>query len=198
MRGLERIIMHWTAGPHTSTPYVLDHYHAVIDGEGQQFYGKLKPEANISIADGNYVAHTRNCNTGSIGVAVCAMGRAVERPFNAGPWPITAVQLDAFVRCVAEFAETYSIAVTRRTVLTHAEVQPTLGVRQAGKWDIAWLPGMERPGDPIEVGDRLRAMVSASMGGGAAERPDPLDKQVMDGLETIEATTLRLKNLVKG
>jgi len=53
-------------------------------------------------------------------------------------------------------------------VLTHAEVQPTLGVRQRGKWDITWLPGMEAPGDPIDVGDVLRAKISAALGQGEA------------------------------
>lgn len=55
--------------------------------------------------------------------------------------------------------------MTRRTVLSHAEVQPTLGIRQRGKWDIAWLPGMAKPGDPVAVGDRLREQVAAALGG---------------------------------
>ena len=34
-----------------------------------------------------------------------------------------------------------------------------LGVRQRGKWDITWLPGMTGVRDPISVGDRIRADV---------------------------------------
>ena len=60
----------------------------------------------------------------------------------------------------------YGIPITRATVLTHAEVQPTLGVRQRGKWDITWLPGMSAPGDPIDLGDVLRARISAALGQG--------------------------------
>ena len=44
--------------------------------------------------------------------------------------------------------------------MSHSEVQPTLGIRQKQKWDINWLPDMAAPGDPITVGDRIRAMVS--------------------------------------
>jgi trimethylamine:corrinoid methyltransferase-like protein len=53
----------------------------------------------------------------------------------------------------------YGIPITSSTVLTHAEVEPTLGIKQAGKWDIAWLPGMNAPADPLAVGNVLRALI---------------------------------------
>ena len=59
--------------------------------------------------------------------------------------------------------------MTRQTILSHAEVQPTLGVKQRGKWDIAWIPGMAGPDDPVKVGDRLRALIS-----GAVAAPKPV------------------------
>ncbi|MFN7881706.1 MAG: hypothetical protein ACK5PF_01635, partial [bacterium] len=52
---------------------------------------------------------------------------------------------------------------TRETVLTHAEVEPTLKIKQRGKWDITWLPDMKAPGDPVTVGDNLRAQITAAM-----------------------------------
>ena len=39
----------------------------------------------------------------------------------------------------------------------------TLGIVQRWKWDITWLPGMDQPGDPIAVGNRLREMVRCEL-----------------------------------
>jgi hypothetical protein len=111
---------------------------------------------------GQYAAHTLNCNTGSIGVAVAAMAGAVERPFNPGKAPITPAQVEGLVKLVRDLCRGYGIPVTRETVLSHAEVQPTLGIKQRGKWDIAWLPGMDAPGDPVKVGDHLRGLIAAA------------------------------------
>lgn len=154
--------MHWTAGGHHASDLDRKHYHEIVQGDGVRVTGNLLPEANESTSDGVYAAHTRALNTGSIGLAMAAMRGARERPFHPGDAPIKAGQLHAFVQMVAEYADTYSIPITRKTVLTHAEVQPTLVVWQRGKWDIAWLPGMARPGDPVHVGDELRAMIVAA------------------------------------
>lgn len=157
---LKRIIMHWSAGAHSANSSDRKHYHEIVEGDGSRVKGDLLPEANNSTADGNYAAHTRRLNTGSIGLSMASMAGAKEKPFDAGKFPITKVQLKAFVTMVAEYADTYDIAITRETVLTHAEVEPTLGVTQSGKWDITWLPGMKKPGAAIATGDRLRKMIS--------------------------------------
>ncbi|WP_208349105.1 N-acetylmuramoyl-L-alanine amidase [Pseudaestuariivita rosea] len=158
---LRRIIMHWTAGGHSANSLDRKHYHEIVEGDGTRVQGDKLPEANESTRDGHYAAHTRALNTGSIGLSMAAMSGARERPFAKGKSPITEKQLDAFVAMVAEYADTYAIEITRETVLTHAEVQRTLGVAQRGKWDITWIPGMDKPGDPVEVGDRIRAMIKA-------------------------------------
>ena len=72
------------------------------------------------------------------------MADAVEQPFRAGRYPITELQIDVMATFVADLCRKYRIPVTRRTVLSHAEVQPTLGFRQNAKWDISWLPGMDK------------------------------------------------------
>lgn len=162
MTGLTRIILHWSAGTHTVSTLDREHYHFIVDGKGEAHAGKHTPEANISAADGVYAAHTRGCNTGSIGVAVAAMAGAVERPFTPGRHPITPAQVDALVRLVRGLAAKYGIPVTRETILSHAEVQPTLKIAQRGKWDISWLPGMTRPGDPVRVGDHIRGLIKAA------------------------------------
>ena len=159
---MKRIILHWSAGRHLVSDLDKEHYHFIVDGSGKVHQGRHSISANEIPISGSYAAHTLKCNGGSIGIAVAAMAGAVERPFNAGVAPITTVQLWAFCALAKKLALQYKIAITRETVLTHAEVQPTLKIQQRGKWDICWLPGMEAPGDPVSIGDKLRAMIVAS------------------------------------
>lgn len=161
---LKRIVLHWTGGGPTVSDLDREHYHFIVGQDCKVVAGKMKPEDNDNTADGRYAAHTLNCNTGAIGIAVAGMSGAVERPFSAGAFPIRQDQVEAFCRLAGDLARRYGIPVGATTVLTHAEVQPTLGIMQRGKWDICWLPGMDRPGDPIAVGDTLRAMIRKSMG----------------------------------
>lgn len=157
--GLHRIHIHWTGGAYGDIALERSHYHVIILDTGKVVLGDLKPEANANTRDGQYAAHTRQANSGTIGVALDAMGGAVESPFNAGKYPITQRQLKGMAVEVANLCDTYNIPVTKWSVLTHAEIQPTLGIKQRWKWDITWLPGMDKPGDPIEVGNILREMI---------------------------------------
>lgn len=161
--GLKRIVVHWSAGTYSVSSLDREHYHFIIGGDGAIVPGQHSPEDNINTSDGDYAAHTLNCNTGSIGVAFAAMARATESPFSAGAYPINDVQLAAMVGLCARLCKQYGIPVTPQTVLSHAEVQPTLGIIQRGKWDVAWLPGMTRPADPVTVGDVLRAKIAAAV-----------------------------------
>lgn len=160
---MKRIILHWTAGRNKVTATDKKHYHFIVDGDGVVHAGNLPPEANLSTADGEYAAHTRGTNTGAIGLAAAGMWNAKERPFNPGPSPMTQVQIDAMTTEAARLAKKYKIPVRRDTILTHAEVEPTLGIKQRGKWDITWLPGMAKVGKPVDVGDRLRGMIKAEI-----------------------------------
>ena len=103
---LVRIIMHWSAGGHSANSNDRKHYHEIVEGDGTRVEGDLLPEANNSTGDGNYAAHTRMFNTGSIGLSMAAMEGAKENPFDAGSAPITPEQLEAFVAMVAEYADT--------------------------------------------------------------------------------------------
>ncbi len=160
--GLHRIILHWTAGAEGLIELEQQHYHLIIDRSGRTHTGALKPEANASCHNGRYAAHTRALNTGSIGVALDAMAGAIESPFEPGEYPITQVQVQALAEAVADLCDTYQIPVSPYSVLTHAEVEPTLGVKQRSKWDITWLPDMTKPGDPVDVGDKLRSLIAAA------------------------------------
>ncbi len=174
--GLERIVMHWTASGYRVSALDREHYHEIVEGDGTRVRGDKPPEANISTADGDYAAHTLGFNRGSIGLAMSGMKGARQHPFSAGEFPITMVQLQAFSALVADYAKRYDIPITRSTVLTNAEVDSMRGVRSLMKWDITWLPGMDRPGNPIEVGDRLREMIRA-----AADVPSSPSGQLDDG-----------------
>ena len=91
------------------------------------------------------------------------MAGAQERPFRAGKYPITPAQVDALATLCADLCRQYDIPVSRQTVLSHAEVQPTLGITQRGKWDVTWLPGMAAPGNSVAVGDQIRALIVAKL-----------------------------------
>ncbi len=160
---MKRIIIHWTGGTNSVSELDRQHYHFIIDGDGKVHEGNLKPEANLDCTDGNYAAHTRRCNTGAIGVALAGMHGATDFPLTTGKYPLTSKQIDALIELCADLCETYGIKVTPKTVLTHAEVEPTLGIKQRGKWDIRWLPGMTSVGGAIEIGDQLRRGISNAM-----------------------------------
>jgi N-acetyl-anhydromuramyl-L-alanine amidase AmpD len=161
---MKRVVLHWTAGADGVNSIEADAYHFIIGRDGAVTNGVFRPEDNRApLRRGAYAAHTLNLNSDSIGVALDAMAGAKERPFDAGAFPITNRQLEAMAKLVATLCLKYQIPVTRQTVLTHAEVQPTLGIKQKNKWDIMWIPPMSRPGDPIDVGDDLRARITAAM-----------------------------------
>jgi hypothetical protein len=158
---MKRIICHWTAGGYKPNSVDKEHYHRLIDGEGNVHLCDNKISDNENTADGRYAAHTRGCNQGSIGVSLCCMMGAVEKPFKAGPSPMKEVQWKALVKLVAKLSKEYGIPVTPRTVLSHAEVQKTLGIPQKQKWDFTRLAF-----DPTIIGakacgDKLRADVDA-------------------------------------
>lgn len=158
---MKRIIVHWTAGTYNVSELDRSHYHFVIDGSGKVVDGKWRPEANEVIRGRNYAAHTRGCNTGSIGVSLACMAGAVEHPFKPGKYPLKELQWDKLVTLVAFLARTYKIPVTPQTILSHAEVEKTLGIKQAQKWDIARLPFDLKVVGAKAVGDKLRREVSA-------------------------------------
>lgn len=149
--GITRLHLHWTAGRWNPSALDRQHYHIVIDGDGNVI--RCNP-------DTAKLAHTLNANGAAIALAVCGMVGAVERPFDHGPEPITDKQVQAMAAAAAAMCRTYDLPVSRWSVLMHSEVQPTLGITQRGKWDLNWLPGMAGPTDPLTAGDKLRAAVA--------------------------------------
>lgn len=157
---MKRVVLHWTGGGPNPNAKDLRSYHFLISQDGTRHEGDSPPEANIPPLGKDYVRHAGGFNSWAIGVGMCGMLEARESPFSAGPYPITTKQYEEACKVVAELCKTYRIAVTRNTVLIHSEVLPRFG---AGipKWDVNWLPGMTRPGDPVEMGDAFRARVAS-------------------------------------
>lgn len=161
--GLHRIHWHWTAGAYGEIMMELDRYNILIDQDGNEVEGTFPPIAQAGYRPRFAASHTLNANTGAIGLSLDCMAGAQEWPFDAGKHPMTRAQVEALATTTARLCKQYDIPVSRWSTLSHAEIQPTLGIRQRLKWDITWLPGMDRPGDPVEVGDRLRDMVRTAM-----------------------------------
>lgn len=178
---MERVIVHWTAGSSQPTEDDRAHYHALVTGDGRIVPGVPSIAANSGGSKRGYAAHTRACNSGSIGVSLCGMRGAVESPFHPGPDPITEAQWLAALDLIAALAKHYKIAVTPKTILTHAEVQANLNIRQRGKWDIARLPWNPGVVGAKAVGDLMRAGIIGLSGGKlptdrkpAADAPDQI------------------------
>lgn len=162
---MARIICHWTAGGYTVSEIDKEHYHFIIGGDGVPVRGDHTVADNVNTGDGDYAAHTLSCNTGSIGISLACMAGAVESPFNAGAYPMKKSQWDVLVLALAQLCDHYSIPVTPKTVLSHAEVQGTLGIPQRGKWDYTRLPFDPDTIGAVPVGNKLRAAVSAVLKG---------------------------------
>ena len=158
---MARVIVHWTGGTYKASRPDRQHYHILIEGDGTVVYGVHGIDANATPEREPRASHTRNCNTGSIGVAVCCMKYAREQPFSAGPFPMTIAQWQVLAEVVGELCRRYEIAVTPSTVLGHGEVEATLGIDQHEKWDplvLPWLPSQPRQ----QVMNEFRAAVQRS------------------------------------
>lgn len=157
---MQRVILHWTAGTHTASELDRSHYHVLVQGDGTLVRGRPSISGNSLVSPvGLRASHTLNCNTGSIGVSLCCMAGAVERPFSSGKFPMTRAQWEKVAYVIADLCERYDIRVSPKTVLSHAEVQKNLDIRQRGKWDVARLSFDESIVGATACGDEMRRMV---------------------------------------
>lgn len=189
---MQRVVGHWTAGSYNASALDRKHYHILVQGDATLVQGVNSIAANAAPIRGGYAAHTLNCNSGSIGISMCAMAGAVEMPFDPGKYPIREEQWRVFVQANADLCKRYRIPVTDKTVLTHAEVQDNLGIQQRGKWDIARLPFDSTVWGPRAVGDKLRREVQAAMQDDSLPAPPDVPKP-----EPVKVTRL-LKRGARG
>lgn len=158
----KRIICHWTAGGYKATASDREHYHILIEGDGNLVKGIYDIIDNMNTADGQYAAHTKGLNTGSVGVAVCCMWGAIREPFQPGQFPMTLEQWNIMARVVADLCRFYDLPVIEQTVLGHGEVERIFGIPQSGKWDpmrLPWKPALSEE----QVGHAFRALVRKKM-----------------------------------
>ncbi|WP_223998386.1 N-acetylmuramoyl-L-alanine amidase [Aureimonas sp. SA4125] len=189
---MARVICHWSAGRHEASSVDRQHYHLIIEDDGNLVRGDLSIKANEAPIRGNYAAHTLGTNTGSIGVALACMVGAIENPFRAGVAPMTATQWETLIEVVADLCRRYGIEPTPTTVLSHAEVQANLGNRQRGKWDFTRLAFDPDIVGACTIGDRLRMAVGIAMAGGAVraiEEPAAAETGAPGDMELRGATT---------
>lgn len=197
----QRIICHWTAGAYNASALERKHYHFLIEGDGKVIRGLHSIADNDSTADGHYAAHTRRCNTRSIGLSVCCMAGATRT--NPGRFPMTAAQWHRMAELAAELCNHYGIEVTPKTVLGHFEVQSILGIAQSGRWDPGLLP-WEPSLNAKAVGNRFRSLVLTCKEGSAGidETPGAIlavtvqGKPIADALVINEEPMVPVKSLV--
>jgi hypothetical protein len=161
---MARIIVHWTAGGPEPSDMDRSHYHLLVTRGGRLVRGDHDISDNVTTRDDDYAAHTRGCNTGSIGVALCGMAGAVEKPFSAGPYPLTKGQWNNALLACADLCERYGIVPNPRGLLMHCEVGEVLGIEQRGKWDVSVLTFDRGKWSGTTPGAELRARVAQIMG----------------------------------
>jgi len=163
--GLHGIRWHWAASSYAVNEEVLSHYNDGHDHLGNSYDGGARAEhqANYNWRTGVGVSHTKNNNSGIIGQAVIAMGNAEGWPLDVGQYPMTWVGIDAMLMRSIDYHHQFDIPISPWSMLTHAEVQPTLGIAQRGKWDIRWLPNGSTVVDARKAGDILRARMQAML-----------------------------------
>lgn len=194
-----RITLHWTAGGHVCSAEDREHYNYIVEASGTIIEGRNTVEDQRVTSDNIYGAHTRQLNTRNIGIALCGMRGAREDPLDVGPSPITEASWREAVGLIAKLAGAFSIPVDPTRILTHAEVQPNLGVPQRGKWDITVLPWDPRFRGARQVGDYLRMQIREAMGqSGVAVRlvsDLPATMQKGSSGDDVRALQRRLRDL---
>lgn len=158
---MKRIHIHWTAGGYIPNTTDKDAYHLLVDGEGKIHRGNKAIDANEDGKPKSSMAHhTLNANSGAIGISICSMAKAKEYPFIPGPSPMKKIQWEAMIDTVAQLSLRYGIPVSPTTVLTHAEVQPNLNIKQKSKWDITRLLFYPNLIGPAAIGDKMRLEIA--------------------------------------
>lgn len=160
---MQRIIAHWTGGVHKANATDRKHYHVIVEGDGTLVRGNASIKLNEPPRKAGRASHTLNCNSASIGISMACMARAKETPFVAGSHPMTREQWEAMIQGIASLCLRYAIPVTPQTVLSHAEVQGTLKIRQRNKWDFTRLAFDRTIKGATAIGDKMRAEVAKAI-----------------------------------
>lgn len=159
---MKYIVAHWSAGGHKGSDSDKEHYHIIIEGDGNLVRGDHTIDDNVSTGDKDYAAHCLGFNTKSIGISAASMLGANQSPFNAGSHPMTQVQWERMAEVAADLARFYNIPVDREHVLGHGEVEEVHNKPQKQKWDPMVLP-WNTSLKPAQVGEAFREKVRSFM-----------------------------------
>jgi hypothetical protein len=173
------VVLHWTGGTNRANTTDKRHYHFLIEGDGTIRRGSFTVSDNDDTSDQEYAAHTRNFNTRRVGVALCGMKDAIERPYIPGPYPINQTQWRVLIDLCAQMAVHYHWDINERTFTMHSRVQAVHGVAQLGKWDISVLPWDTALTQDVIVHHLLsgiEAVFSQRWGYGEIPEPDSFDR----------------------
>ena len=136
-----KLTYHWTVGNYEQT---FSDYHFCIcyDKKTDKAYvwtnPKYKPEDNDNTSDGKYAAHCKGCNTGNIGIGVCAMVGFNFKDKKSSA-PLNQKQFELMCKLGAECAYKYRFEINENTVATHSERDKKIQ-KPTGKIDIDYLP----------------------------------------------------------
>ncbi len=197
---MNRVTWHHTGGGFTPSAVDLKAYHRLIDGDGNVHDGDHEIEDNApgrKLVAGQYAAHTRGLNSGNIGLSVCSMAGgdwSKPRASRAFPRP---EQIDVLIRETALLCRQYGIVPSRQHTLSHAEVEPTLHVKQKQKWDFDYQIREVDSRDPQAIGDELRQELALQLRGQTIAPPAPARSELRQGSIGADVvalqTALRLK-----
>ena len=146
----KNIILHWTAGNYKPCATDKEHYHYMIDKDGNVYRGKYTPQDNENCTDGKYAAHCGGGNTGRIGIAICC-----RKDLNTPP---VKVQVEAMCNLAAQLCTVYGLKPS--DCITHAEFgQQHPKTSSYGKIDINQIPYANVSGVKA-CGDYLRNKIN--------------------------------------
>ena len=167
--GITRIHWHWTVSGYKVTPRITNHYNGVFDFEGNEYDGGAPPQHQAEYSRHMGVSHSLSSNTGAVGLAVACLAGVKANwgsmTVDQGKYPVTWEGIDAMLEKTMELCEDFDIYPSPWTTLNHAEIQPNLGIRQKGKWDIQILPST--PNTILSAkaaGDMMRARMLEKFG----------------------------------
>lgn len=159
-RGVRGVVWHWTAGAQGFISLEKNAYNYLFSTDGNTIQGNhtIAEQVMYDWRKKRGASHTKSMNTGWVGCSVDAMaGSKQKNPMVWGSNPITWEGIDAMLETTAEICKEYDVPMSPWSTLTHAEVQPTLGVKQRWKWDYTVLPGdINGFQNPRKIGDMLR------------------------------------------
>lgn len=139
----KNIVLHWTAGGYNPSKTDIEHYHYIIDHNGNVHRGKYTPQDNENCTDGKYARHCGGGNTGRIGVAICCRKDTDTPPVK--------LQVEAMCNLAAQLCYVYGLKPA--DCITHAEFgKAHPSTSSAGKIDINSIPyaniyGIKQCGD---------------------------------------------------